>query len=126
MSFKILIVEDNELNSEMLSRRLILKGYKVLIADDGQKGIFLAQSATPDLILMDLSLPDIDGWEASRKIKADPKTFSIPIIALTAHAMVGDREKALNSGCDDYETKPIDFVRLLEKVQNLLFCELKK
>lgn len=121
MAFKILIVEDNVLNSEMLSRRLLLKGYKVLIAEDGEKGIKLAESANPNLILMDLSLPVIDGWEASRIIKANPNTANIPIIALTAHAMVGDREKALESGCNDYETKPIDFPRLFDKVQNLLF-----
>jgi CheY-like chemotaxis protein len=120
MPFKILIVEDNELNSEMLSRRLLIKGYKVIAANDGQTGVELAQSDAPDLILMDLSLPVLDGWDATKKIKADPKTSKIPVIVLTAHAMVGDREKALKTGCDEYETKPIDFPRLIEKMEKLL------
>ncbi len=120
MSNKILIVEDNELNLEMLSRRLQHKGYEVITAVDGQQGIDLAQTATPDLILMDMSLPLIDGWEATRRLKADAKTRSIPVIALTAHAMLGDREKALEAGCNDYETKPIDLPQLLKKMQSLL------
>src|SRR5579862_7117987 len=112
---KILLVEDNPLNLDMLMRRLQRKGFEVITAVDGQQGIELAQSALPDLILMDMSLPVIDGWTATAKLKADPKTSGIPIIALTAHAMVGDQAKAEQAGCDDYDTKPIDFVRLLEK-----------
>jgi len=117
---KILLVEDNEMNRDMLSRRLERKGYEVVIAVDGQAGIDMASSGNPDIILMDLSLPVIDGWEATRKIKADPATQSIPVIALTAHAMAGDKQKALEAGCDDYDTKPIDLKRLLEKIDNLL------
>jgi len=117
---KILLVEDNEMNRDMLSRRLERKGYEVVIAVDGQAGIDMASSGNPDIILMDLSLPVIDGWEATRKIKADPATQSIPVIALTAHAMAGDEQKALEAGCDDYDTKPIDLKRLLEKIDNLL------
>ena len=117
---KILLVEDNEMNRDMLTRRLDRKGFEVVIAVDGQAGIDMASSATPDIILMDLSLPVIDGWEATRKIKADPATQSIPVIALTAHAMAGDEQKALESGCDDYDTKPIDLKRLLGKIENLL------
>jgi len=117
---KILLVEDNEMNSDMLSRRLQRKGHEVLIAIDGAQGIKLAQSENPDLILMDMSLPVLDGWEATQQLKALPETREIPIIALTAHAMAGDREKCIEVGCDDYETKPVDFSRLLGKIQVLL------
>ena len=117
---KILLVEDNEMNSDMLSRRLQRKGHAVLIAMDGAQGIKLAQSENPDLILMDMSLPVLDGWEATQQLKASPETSGIPIIALTAHAMAGDREKCIEVGCDDYETKPVDFSRLLGKIQVLL------
>jgi two-component system, cell cycle response regulator DivK len=120
MTNKILLVEDNELNRDMLSRRLVHKGYKVIIAVDGEESIKMAQSAMPDIILMDMSLPSIDGWEATTRIKGNPRTKNIPIIALTAHAMVGDKEKAIQAGCDDYETKPIEFSQLLEKIQSLL------
>ena len=113
---KILLVEDNEMNRDMLSRRLARKGYEVVIAEDGGKGVELAAAATPDLILMDMSLPVLDGWEATRRVKADPATAEIPVIALTAHAMAGDREQALGAGCDDYDTKPIELPRLLEKI----------
>jgi two-component system, cell cycle response regulator DivK len=113
---KILIVEDNELSRDMLSRRLRRKGYEVLVATDGQEGIAMAQRELPDLVLMDLSLPDLDGWEATRRLKTDVKTANIPVIALTAHAMSGDREKALDAGCDEYDTKPIDLRRLLSKM----------
>ena len=117
---KILLVEDNEMNRDMLSRRLLRKGYQVIIATDGSQGVAMARSEAPDLILMDMSLPVLDGWEATRRIKAASETRSIPIIALTAHAMAGDREKAIEAGCNDYDTKPIDFPRLLEKIQALL------
>lgn len=117
---KILLVEDNEMNRDMLSRRLERKGYEVIIALDGIEGIFMAQTKKPDLILMDISLPEIDGWEATRRLKASTKTQSIPIIALTAHAMDRDREKSMEAGCDDYDTKPIELNRLLEKIQILL------
>jgi CheY-like chemotaxis protein len=117
---KILLVEDNEMNRDMLSRRLERKGFEVVIAVDGQAGIDMASSSNPDLILMDLSLPVIDGWEATRQIKANPATQSTPIIALTAHAMAGDEHKALEAGCDDYDTKPVNLKRLLEKIGNLL------
>ncbi len=117
---KILLVEDNEMNRDMLSRRLERKDFEVIIAIDGQAGINLSSSESPDLILMDLSLPIIDGWEATRQIKANPATQSIPVIALTAHAMAGDEQKALAAGCDDYDTKPVNFKRLLEKIENLL------
>ena len=117
---KILLVEDNEMNRDMLSRRLERKGFEVVIAVDGQAGIDMASSSNPDLILMDLSLPIIDGWEATRQIKANPATQSTPIIALTAHAMAGDEQKALEAGCDDYDTKPVNLKRLLEKIGNLL------
>ncbi len=117
---KILLVEDNEMNSDMLSRRLQRKGHEVLVAMDGAQGVELAQSENPDLILMDMSLPVLDGWEATQQLKASPETSGIPIIALTAHAMAGDREKCLEVGCDDYETKPVDFSRLLGKIQVLL------
>lgn len=118
--FKILLVEDNEMNRDMLARRLERKGYEVVIAIDGQEAVRMAQSLTPDLILMDIRLPVMDGWEAMRQIKIIPETQSIPIIALTAHAMAGDMEKCLDAGCDDYDTKPIDLPRLLEKMQALL------
>ena len=117
---RILIVEDNEMNRDMLSRRLQKKGYEVSVAVDGQAGVDLAASSLPDLVLMDLSLPVLDGWEATRILKADPATAGIPVIALTAHAMQGDQERALNAGCDDYDTKPINLSRLLEKIEHLL------
>jgi len=113
---KILLIEDNEMNRDMLSRRLIRRGYEVVLATNGQEGLALARSGCPDLILMDLSLPALDGWETTRRIKSSPSTAAIPIIALTAHAMAGDKEQALAAGCDDYETKPIEFERLLEKI----------
>ena len=117
---KILLVEDNEMNRDMLSRRLIRKGYEVVVGMDGQQGVDLASSESPDIILMDMSLPVIDGWEATRRVKAAPETSAIPIIALTAHAMASDREKALDAGCDDYDTKPVELPRLLEKIERLL------
>lgn len=117
---KILLVEDNEMNRDMLSRRLERKGFEVLIAVDGEKGVSMALADKPDLILMDMSLPILDGWEATKRLKADVQTQSIPIIALTAHAMAGDRDKALEAGCDDYDTKPIEFARLLGKMEGLL------
>jgi len=117
---RILLVEDNEMNRDMLSRRLERKAYEVIIAIDGQAGVNMASSESPDLILMDLSLPVIDGWEATRQIKANPTTQSIPVIALTAHAMAGDEQKALQAGCDDYDTKPVNFQRLLGKIETLL------
>ena len=116
----ILLVEDNEMNRDMLSRRLERKGFDVVVAVDGEEGVERAASLKPDLILMDMSLPKIDGWEATRQVKANPETTSIPIIALTAHAMAEDREKALAAGCDDYDTKPVELPRLLEKIQKLL------
>ena len=117
----ILIVEDNEMNRDMLSRRLQRKGYEILIAIDGEKGIDVARANRPDLILMDMSLPVMDGWEATRRLKADKTLTHIPVIALTAHAMANDREKALEAGCDDYDTKPIELPRLLAKMEALLF-----
>ena len=117
---KILLVEDNEMNRDMLSRRLQRRGYEVVIAVDGQDGVTKAQAEAPALILMDMSLPVLDGWEASRQLKAGPATRGIPIIALTAHAMSGDREKALEVGCDDFDTKPIEIDRLLMKIQQAL------
>lgn len=117
---KILLVEDNELNRDMLTRRLARKGFEAVTAVDGGEGIELARSQQPDLILMDMSLPVVDGWEATRRIKAASETARIPIIALTAHAMSGDRERALQAGCDDYDTKPVEFSRLLEKIETLL------
>jgi len=117
---KILLVEDNEMNSDMLSRRLVRRGFQVLIAFDGEQGVQMAQTELPDLILMDMSLPVLDGWGATRRIKAQSSTRSIPLIALTAHAMAGDRDKALQAGCDDYDTKPIELVRLLDKMDRLL------
>jgi CheY-like chemotaxis protein len=117
---KILLVEDNEMNRDMLSRRLKRNGYDVVIAIDGQQGVDMAASEAPDLILMDMSLPVIDGWEATRRVKANEATRGIPVIALTAHAMAGDREKAIEAGCEDYDTKPVEITRLLEKITTLL------
>jgi CheY-like chemotaxis protein len=117
---KILLVEDNEMNRDMLSRRLQRKGYEVVIATDGEQAVAMATSESPELILMDMSLPIFDGWEATRRIKAADGTRKIPVIALTAHAMAGDREKSLEAGCDDYDTKPIELQRLLEKMEALL------
>jgi two-component system, cell cycle response regulator DivK len=117
---KILVVEDNEMNRDMLSRRLERKGFEVVKAADGQQGVDMAMREGPDLILMDMDLPIIDGWEATRRVKAAESTRAIPVIALTAHAMVGDRDKAIAAGCDDYDTKPIDFPRLLGKIETLL------
>jgi len=117
---KILLVEDNEMNWDMLSRRLGRRGYEVDVAVDGEQGVAMSRSKVPDLILMDMSLPILDGWEATRQIKAAPETKKIPVIALTAHAMVGDKEKAMAAGCDDYDTKPIEFKRLLDKIEAAL------
>ncbi|WIM10226.1 response regulator [Enhydrobacter sp.] len=117
---KILIVEDNEMNRDMLSRRLTRKGYEVIMAEDGERGVITAMSDGPDVILMDMSLPIIDGWEATRRIKASAELRGIPVIALTAHAMDSDRDKALEAGCDDYDTKPIELPRLIEKIERLL------
>lgn len=117
---KILLIEDNEMNRDMLSRRLERKGYQVVLAADGQEGVGLAHSERPDVILMDMSLPVLDGWEATRLIKADPEIGQIPIIALTAHAMTGDREKAFAVGCDDYDIKPVDLSRLIGKIEACL------
>lgn len=117
---RILLVEDNELNRDMLCKRLERRGYDVSTAVDGDQGIKFALEGKPDLILMDMSLPIVDGWEASKRLKDNPETKNIPIIALTAHAMVGDREKAFEAGCDDYDTKPIELTRLLEKMEKLL------
>ncbi len=117
---RILLVEDNEMNRDMLSRRLARKKYEVLVAVDGGEGVVMARSEAPDLILMDMSLPVVDGWEATRQLKASPETKAIPIIALTAHAMSGDREKAMEAGCDDYDTKPVELPRLLGKIEALL------
>ena len=117
---KILLVEDNEANRDMLSRRLSRQGFEVSIAVDGGEGVAFAQRDLPDLILMDMSLPVLNGWEATRTLKADPSTRAIPVIALTAHAMAGDREQAMEAGCDDYDTKPVELPRLLEKIKGLL------
>src|SRR4051812_26701223 len=117
---KILLVEDNEMNRDMLSRRLERRGYQVALAVDGLSGVELAAAQLPDLVLMDMSLPVLDGWEATRRLKAAPATRHLPVIALTAHAMAGDREKALEAGCDDYDTKPIELPRLLAKIEALL------
>jgi two-component system, cell cycle response regulator DivK len=117
---KVLLVEDNEMNRDMLSRRLARQGFEVLIAVDGEQGVRMAKTEMPDLILMDMSLPVLDGWGATRQIKAEVSTQSIPVIALTAHAMAGDRDKALEAGCDDYDTKPIELPRLLDKMGRLL------
>ena len=117
---KILLVEDNEMNRDMLSRRLERRGYQVVIAEDGATGVSFAKSESPDLILMDMSLPVMDGWEATRQIKGSSETKAIPVIALTAHAMAGDEEKAMAAGCNDYETKPVDLPKLLAKIEALL------
>jgi CheY-like chemotaxis protein len=117
---KILLVEDNEMNRDMLSRRLIRRGFDVVTAVDGAQGVDMAVSEAPDLILLDMSLPVMNGWDAAQKLKANSSTSSIPTIALTAHAMGGDREKALDAGCDEYETKPVEFKRLLEKINYFL------
>lgn len=116
---RILLVEDNEMNRDMLSRRLVRRGYEVVLATDGQEAVDMARAERPDIILMDMSLPGLDGWEATRRIKADSGRESVPVIALTSHAMAGDRERALEAGCDDYDTKPIDLARLLEKIERL-------
>jgi len=117
---KILLVEDNEMNRDMLSRRLIRRGFQVVFAMDGQQGIDFARSERPDIILMDMGLPVVDGWEATRRVKADEATRSVPVIGLTAHAMSGDREKTIEAGCDDYDTKPVEFDRLIGKIERLL------
>jgi CheY-like chemotaxis protein len=117
---KILLVEDNEMNRDMLSRRLARKGYEVLTAEDGARGLAAAASQKPDLILMDMSLPVVDGWEATRRLKTSEETHAIPVIALTAHAMAADLEKALQAGCEDYDTKPVELPRLLAKIERLL------
>lgn len=117
---KVLLVEDNEMNRDMLSRRLKKRGFDVVMAIDGQQGVDLATAETPDIILLDMSLPVMDGWTAARQLKSDASTKDLPIIALTAHAMSGDREKAMEAGCDDYDTKPVDFKRLLEKINALV------
>jgi len=117
---KVLLVEDNEMNRDMLSRRLERKGFEVVFAQDGSIAVDMASSEQPELILMDMSLPVLDGWEATRRIKNNPDTSNIPVIALTAHAMAGDREKALEVGCEDYDTKPVDFPRLLGKIDALI------
>jgi len=122
---KILIVEDNEMNRDMLSRRLIRRGYEVVMAVDGEEGVTAAKFECPDLILMDMSLPVIDGWEATRRLKAEPQTRGIPVIGLTAHAMAGDREKVIDAGCDDYDTKPVELPRLLQKIEALLPADKK-
>ena len=116
---KILLVEDNEMNRDMLSRRLLRRGYEIVFATDGQQAVDKAKSESPALILMDMGLPVVDGWEATRRIKADPATGHIPVIALTAHAMAADRDKALDAGCDDFDTKPVDIVRLVGKIEAL-------
>jgi len=117
---KVLLVEDNEMNRDMLSRRLLRRGFEVVVAGDGEQGLAVAREQRPDLILMDMSLPILEGWEASRRLKADEVTRHIPVIALTAHAMAGDRDRALEAGCEDYDTKPIEFPRLLEKIDRIL------
>ena len=122
----VLLVEDNEDNRDMLSRRLIRKGYEVALAVDGGAGVAQAAALRPDLILMDMSLPVLDGWEATRQVKAAAETQHIPIIALTAHAMSGDREKAISAGCDDYDTKPVELPRLLQKIETLLAASAQK
>jgi two-component system cell cycle response regulator DivK len=117
---KLVLVEDNEMNVDMLSRRLIRRGFEVVIARDGEEGVRRVQSEKPDLVLMDMSLPVLSGWQASEQLKANPDTRAIPIIALTAHAMAEDRQKAIDAGCNDYDTKPVEFSRLLEKISALL------
>jgi CheY-like chemotaxis protein len=120
---RILLVEDNEMNRDMLSRRLIRRGYELILANDGQQGLDLARTELPDLILMDMSLPVLTGWEATRRLKELPETARIPVVALTAHALSSDREKAMEAGCDGYETKPVELPRLLETIEKLLRCE---
>jgi len=122
---RVLLVEDNEMNRDMLSRRLIRRGFEVSVAIDGQQGVETAARETPDIILMDMSLPVLDGWAATRQLKGDQSTRTIPLIALTAHAMAGDRDKAMQAGCDDYDTKPIEFGRLIEKIDRLLAARSK-
>jgi len=117
---KLLLVEDNEMNRDMLSRRLARRGYEILVATDGSEGLVEATRHLPDLIIMDMSLPVLDGWESTRALKEQPETRSIPVLALTAHAMAGERERALEAGCNDYDTKPVDFTRLLGKIETLL------
>ena len=117
---KVLLVEDNEMNRDMLSRRLTRRGFEVLSAVDGQQGVDLARSEKPDIILMDMSLPVMDGWEATRRVKSDESTRNVPVIGLTAHAMSGDREKALEAGCDEYDTKPVEIDRLIGKIERLI------
>ena len=117
---KVLVVEDNEMNRDMLSRRLTRRGFQVIFAVDGQQGVDLARSERPDIILMDMSLPVLDGWEATRRVKSDAATRRVPVIGLTAHAMAGDREKAIEAGCDDYDTKPVELERLIGKMERLL------
>ncbi len=117
---KVLVVEDNEMNRDMLSRRLARRGFEVVLAENGARGVTAAREERPDLILMDMSLPVLDGWEASRRLKADDATRGIPIIALTAHAMAGDRDRAIAAGCEDYDTKPVELHRLMEKIDRLL------
>ncbi len=117
---KILLVEDNEMNRDMLSRRLVRRGYEVLLATDGAQGAADAERFIPDLIIMDMSLPVLDGWQSTRRIRQQQSTASIPVLALTAHAMAGERERALEAGCDDYDTKPVDFTRLIGKIETLL------
>jgi len=117
---KVLLVEDNEMNRDMLSRRLIRRGFEVVFAVDGKQGVDLARTEKPDIILMDMSLPVMDGWEATRCVKSDDATRSVPVIGLTAHAMSGDREKAIEAGCDDYDTKPVELDRLIGKIERLL------
>ncbi|HTY36803.1 MAG TPA: response regulator [Bacteroidota bacterium] len=116
---KILLVEDNDVNRDMMVRRLQRRGHQIVSAVDGQQGVDMAHSEKPDLILMDMSLPVLDGWEATRRIKADPETRGIPVIGLTAHAMVGDRDQAISAGCDDYATKPVEFEKLVELINRL-------
>ena len=125
MPAKILIVEDNEMNRDMLSRRLQRRGYLTCLATDGRQGLDMARTLLPDLILLDLSLPEMDGWEVTHQLKSEQRTCCIPVIALTAHAMVSDREKAFATGCDDYDTKPVEFQRLLSKIENLLSVEIQ-
>ena len=120
MTKRVLLVEDNELNRDMLSRRLARRGFEVLLAVDGEEGIRMTREQSPDIVLLDMSLPVIDGLEAARQLKADPRTQDIPLLALTAHALTEDRERALAAGCDDFDTKPVDLVRLLEKMDSLL------
>ena len=122
---RVLLVEDNEMNRDMLSRRLIRRGFEVSLATDGQQGVDMAVTESPNIILLDMSLPVLDGWAAARELKANPTTQSIPVIALTAHAMAGDRDRAMQAGCDDYDTKPIEFPRLIEKMDRLLTAKLK-